>query len=98
MRHLPIDEARLLPRFRDRVQLEWQQADTSRGEPQRAVREGVNVPAPKWKCRSATTSNGFAACHRWPRVCAACSLEPIHSPRCWRPSVAVAPEFANAKK
>jgi hypothetical protein len=43
---LPLDEARLLPRFRDRAQLERQQADTSRGESQR-VREGVDVTPPR---------------------------------------------------
>jgi hypothetical protein len=29
---LPIDEARLLPRYRDRVELERQQGDVLRGE------------------------------------------------------------------
>jgi hypothetical protein len=42
---LPIDEARLLPRFRDRAQLERQQVDVSRKDG-RGVREDVDVTPP----------------------------------------------------
>jgi hypothetical protein len=44
---LPIDEARLLPRFRDRVQLERQQADVFREEFERAGKAGIDTTKPR---------------------------------------------------
>jgi hypothetical protein len=44
---LPIDEARLLPCFRDRGQLEQQQADVSRGESERADQARIDTTAPR---------------------------------------------------
>jgi hypothetical protein len=45
MRHLPIDEARLLPRFRDRGQLERQQADGHRDL--NGSEAGIDAVAPR---------------------------------------------------
>jgi hypothetical protein len=44
---LPIDEARLLPRFRDRVQLERQQGDVFREEFERAGQAGIDTTSPR---------------------------------------------------
>jgi hypothetical protein len=44
---LPIDEARLLPRFRDRVQLGRQQGDVLRGEFRWGGKAGIDAIAPR---------------------------------------------------
>ncbi len=46
---LPLDEARLLPRYRPRAELIQNQADVLQAELERAVDEGVDTTAPRWK-------------------------------------------------
>ena len=46
---ISVDEARLRPHLRDRAQLERTQADVLSAEFDRAVREGKDVTAPRWK-------------------------------------------------
>jgi hypothetical protein len=96
MRRFSVDEARLLPRFRDRGQLEQQQADVSRGESQRAAREGVDVPAPRWKI---PVGDDFQRLRGLPSVAPGVrgvSLAPIRLGRCSRKSAAASSGRARA--